>query len=202
MILAASSSSSSTPQSFDQLEAPVYAGRGAYLLTLSIGTPPKSYPAVLYTGSDLIWTQCKPCSNCYNQPTPIFDPKQSSSFSFLSCTSNLCSALPSSSCHKNTCIYAYSYGDNSFTKGFLASETFTFDDLASINNIGFGCSEDNDGGGLDQASGLVGLGRGPLSLISQLDEPKFSYCLTSFDDDLSVQVLFFLELFLFQNKHP
>lgn len=188
MILAASSSSSSSsiPQSSDQLEAPVYAGRGAYLLTLSIGTPPKSYPAVLDTGSDLIWTQCKPCSQCYNQPTPIFDPKYSSSFSKLSCSSNLCSALPSSSCHKNTCNYLYSYGDYSFTKGFLASETFTFGedkkDQASVKNIGFGCGEDNEGDGLDQASGLVGLGRGPLSLVSQLEEPKFSYCLTSMDE--------------------
>ncbi|KAK4264625.1 hypothetical protein QN277_025778 [Acacia crassicarpa] len=195
MILAASSqSSSSTSENSDHLEAPVYAGRGAYLLTLSIGTPPKSYPAVLDTGSDLIWTQCKPCSHCYDQPTPIFDPKHSSSFSKLSCSSNLCSVLPSSSCDKNTCNYLYSYGDNSFTKGFLASETFTFGenkkDQVSVNNVGFGCGEDNEGDGLDQASGLVGLGRGPLSLISQLDEPRFSYCLTSMDDSSATGKLF------------
>ncbi|XP_028771438.1 aspartic proteinase nepenthesin-1 [Neltuma alba] len=183
IVLAASSSAS---QSSDQLEAPVYAGRGAYLVSLSIGTPPKSYSAVLDTGSDLIWTQCKPCSKCYNQPSPIFDPKESSSFSALSCSSDLCSALPSSSCDKNTCNYLYSYGDNSFTQGILATETFTFGenkkDQTAVKNIGFGCGEDNEGDGLDQASGLVGLGRGPLSLISQLHEPKFSYCLTSMDD--------------------
>lgn len=151
-------------------------------MELSIGTPPLSYPAVLDTGSDLIWTQCKPCSKCYKQPTPIFDPKKSSTFSKLSCSSNLCSALPSSTCNDG-CQYMYSYGDYSTTQGILGSETFTFgDNKVSVNNIGFGCGEDNEGEGFEQASGLVGLGRGPLSLVSQLKEPKFSYCLTSMDD--------------------
>jgi hypothetical protein len=140
----------------------------------------------LDTGSDLIWTQCKPCSQCYKQPTPIFDPKKSSTFSKLSCSSNLCNALPSSSCSNNGCNYEYPYGDYSSTQGILGSETFTFGDdkknQVSVKNIGFGCGEDNEGQGFEQASGLVGLGRGPLSLVSQLKEQKFSYCLTSMDD--------------------
>lgn len=181
-------SSSSTSHDSSQFEAPIRAGNGEYLMELSIGTPPVSYPAVLDTGSDLIWTQCKPCSQCYKQPTPIFDPKKSSTFSKLSCSSNLCSALPSSSCNKNGCNYVYSYGDNSMTQGILGSETFTFGDETnkknevSVQNIGFGCGEDNEGEGFEQASGLVGLGRGSLSLVSQLKEQKFSYCLTSMDD--------------------
>lgn len=177
---------SRTQDSSSQLEAPVHAGNGEYLMELSIGTPPISYPAVLDTGSDLIWTQCKPCSQCYKQPTPIFDPKKSSTFSKLSCSSNLCKALPSSSCNDG-CQYVYSYGDYSMTQGILGSETFTFGDdkknKVSIKNIGFGCGEDNEGEGFEQASGLVGLGRGPLSLVSQLKEQKFSYCLTSMDDN-------------------
>jgi hypothetical protein len=181
MVLAAS-----TTQDSSQLEAPIHAGNGEYLMELSIGTPPISYPAVLDTGSDLIWTQCKPCSQCYKQPTPIFDPKKSSTFSKLSCSSNLCNALPSSSCSNNGCNYEYSYGDYSSTQGILGSETFTFGDdkknQVSVKNIGFGCGEDNEGQGFEQASGLVGLGRGPLSLVSQLKEQKFSYCLTSMDD--------------------
>ncbi|KAM7275138.1 hypothetical protein ACFE04_017004 [Oxalis oulophora] len=36
---------------------------------------------------------------------------------------------------------------------------------------------------LQLSIGLVGLGRGPLSLVSQLKESKFSYCLTSIDDN-------------------
>lgn len=178
MVLAASTSDS------DQLEAPIRAGNGEYLMELAIGTPPVSYPAVLDTGSDLIWTQCKPCTQCYKQPTPIFDPKKSSSFSKVSCGSTLCSALPSSTC-SDGCDYVYSYGDYSTTQGVLATETFTFGESrkkVSVQNIGFGCGEDNEGDGFEQASGLVGLGRGPLSLVSQLKEPKFSYCLTPMDD--------------------
>jgi hypothetical protein len=37
--------------------------------------------------------------------------------------------------------------------------------------------------GLNKVAGLVGLGRGPLSLVSQLGSRKFSYCLTSIDEN-------------------
>lgn len=165
------------------VQSPVYAGSGAYITTLSIGTPSLSFPVILDTGSDLIWTQCSPCSQCFHQPTPIFDPSKSSSFSTLKCSSHLCSALPTSACtSQNACVYAYSYGDSSSTQGLLASETFSFSGSPSIPDIGFGCGQHNQGDGFQQASGLVGLGRGPLSLISQLHEPKFSYCLTSVDE--------------------
>lgn len=173
--------SSSDPK--NKIKSSVHAGSGEYLMDIAIGTPPKSYAAILDTGSDLIWTQCKPCTDCFQQPTPIFDPKKSTSFSELSCSSKLCSALPTSACDTGkSCEYLYSYGDQSSTQGSLASETFTFDDKVTVPNVGFGCGTDNEGGGFSQGAGLVGLGRGPLSLVSQLEEPKFSYCLTSIDD--------------------
>uniref|UniRef100_A0A7N0TUU6 Peptidase A1 domain-containing protein n=1 Tax=Kalanchoe fedtschenkoi TaxID=63787 RepID=A0A7N0TUU6_KALFE len=162
-----------------QIETPVHVGNGEFLMSLSIGTPAQSYQAIMDTGSDLIWTQCKPCKQCFDQPTPIFDPTQSSTFSKLPCSSQLCKALSSSTC-SGECEYAYSYGDYSSTQGVLASETFSFGD-EKVAKIGFGCGEDNEGSGFSQGSGLVGLGRGPLSLVSQLGEPKFSYCLVSID---------------------
>lgn len=172
MVLAAGSNS--------QIDAPVFPGNGEFLMKLAIGTPAETYSAIMDTGSDLIWTQCKPCTQCYNQPNPIFDPTKSSSFSKLSCSSQLCKALPQSSC-SDGCEYLYAYGDYSSTQGILATETFTFGNV-SVPNVGFGCGEDNEGDGFTQGSGLVGLGRGPLSLVSQLKEAKFSYCLTSIDD--------------------
>ncbi|KAH6781882.1 Eukaryotic aspartyl protease family protein [Perilla frutescens var. hirtella] len=162
------------------VSAPIHAGNGEFLMELSIGTPPSSYSAILDTGSDLIWTQCKPCKQCFNSPTPIFDPKQSSSFAKLSCSTDLCTALPLSSCSNGNCEYLYTYGDYSSTQGVMATETFTFGKV-SVPKVGFGCGLDNEGSGFNQGGGLVGLGRGPLSLVSQLDEPKFSYCLTSID---------------------
>ncbi|PPS13672.1 hypothetical protein GOBAR_AA06875 [Gossypium barbadense] len=152
------------------VKAPVAAGNGEFLMYLSIGTPPKSYSAVMDTGSDLVWTQCKPCSQCFKQSTPIFNPKLSSTFSKLSCSSHICVALPKPTCG-DRCEYVYSYGDYSSTQGVMATETFTFGKV-SVPNIGFGCGEENDGEGFSQGAGLVGLGRGPLSLVSQLKEPN------------------------------
>ncbi|MQL85726.1 hypothetical protein Taro_018246 [Colocasia esculenta] len=172
----------------DEVQAPVHAGSGEFIMDLAIGTPPVPFPAILDTGSDLIWTQCKPCTQCYRQKTAIFDPSSSKSFSKLPCSSKLCRALPTSTCDSD-CQYVYSYGDYSSTQGVLATETFTFGytsssskKAVSVAGIGFGCSGSNEGKGFEQAAGLVGLGRGPLSLNSQLGVGKFSYCLTKLDD--------------------
>lgn len=172
-----------------KIQAPTHAGNGEFLVNLAIGTPAVPFSAILDTGSDLIWTQCKPCTNCYQQPTPIFDPSDSSSYSNLPCSSSLCKALPTSMCSTSDCEYLYAYGDYSTTQGVLASETFTFGST-SIPKIGFGCGDDNEGNGFSQGAGLVGLGRGPLSLISQLGSGKFSYCLTSIDDTKISPLLF------------
>lgn len=168
------------------VETRVHPGNGEFLMNVAIGTPPNPFSAIMDTGSDLVWTQCKPCEECFDQSTPIFDPKKSSTFSELSCSNQLCQVLPTSSCDDGGCQYMYTYGDYSSTQGILGSETFTFGsgsgaDKVLVPNIGFGCGEGNEGNGFDQGAGLVGLGRGPLSLVSQLDEPKFSYCLTSID---------------------
>ncbi|XP_028087728.1 aspartic proteinase nepenthesin-1 [Camellia sinensis] len=171
-----------------EVNSQVYPGNGEFLMKLSIGTPPESYSAIMDTGSDLIWTQCKPCQQCFDQPTPVFDPTKSSSFSQLPCSSSLCSALPLSNCGTDGCEYLYTYGDYSSTQGAMATETFTFGEVL-VPNIGFGCGEDNEGSGFSQGAGLVGLGRGPLSLVSQLGEPKFSYCLTSIDDSSKTSTL-------------
>ncbi|KAL9251054.1 Aspartic proteinase nepenthesin-2-like protein [Drosera capensis] len=161
----------------------VQPGNGEYLMNLGIGTPPTYFSAIMDTGSDLIWTQCAPCLLCFSQPTAIFNPAKSSSYSKLSCTSKFCEALPSYACDKkNTCSYLYQYADYSYTEGSLASETFTFGTskkgTSKVRNVAFGCGDINQGFGEGDGAGLVGLGRGPLSLISQLDEPQFSYCLT------------------------
>lgn len=164
------------------VESRVHPGNGEFLMNVAIGTPPNPFSAIMDTGSDLVWTQCKPCDECFDQSTPIFDPSQSSTFSKVSCSSDLCQALHSSTC-QDGCQYMYTYGDYSSTQGILATETFTFggSDKVSVPNIGFGCGADNEGNGFNQGAGLIGLGRGPLSLVSQLNEPTFSYCLTSID---------------------
>ncbi|KAJ1700119.1 hypothetical protein LUZ63_008631 [Rhynchospora breviuscula] len=173
-----------------KLQSKVRTGNGEFLMDMAIGTPSQTYSAIVDTGSDLIWTQCKPCVDCFSQPTPIFDPSTSSTYKKLPCTATLCEALPSYTCNSdNTCEYIYSYGDSSSTQGTLSTETFTLGSQ-KVNDVTFGCGDTNDGGGFSQGAGLVGLGRGPLSLTSQLGFGKFSYCLTSLDETKTSPLFF------------
>ncbi|CAN6347643.1 unnamed protein product [Urochloa humidicola] len=154
----------------------------AYDMELSIGTPPQKLRAQADTGSDLIWTKCGKCKSCAPKGSPSFDPTKSSSFSKLSCSDRLCGALESESdaacgAGGSACGYKYTYDDGDYTKGYLANETFTLGGGA-MPGVGFGCSNVSVGT-YGTSSGLVGLGRGALSLVSQLDAGAFSYCLTS-----------------------
>lgn len=164
------------------LQVPVHAGNGEFLMDLSIGTPALAYSAIVDTGSDLVWTQCKPCVDCFKQPTAVFNPSSSSTYATVPCSSSFCSDLPTSTCTSaSKCGYTYTYGDSSSTQGVLATETFTLA-KTKVPGVAFGCGDTNEGDGFSQGAGLVGLGRGPLSLVSQLGLEKFSYCLTSLDD--------------------
>uniref|UniRef100_A0A0D9WZS9 Peptidase A1 domain-containing protein n=1 Tax=Leersia perrieri TaxID=77586 RepID=A0A0D9WZS9_9ORYZ len=157
----------------------VKTGGGAYHMNLSMGTPPLTFPVIVDTGSSLIWTQCAPCTKCFPQPTPLFQPSSSSTFSKLPCDSSFCQSLPDSirKCNATGCIYDYHYGIG-YTAGYLATETLSVGEKSSFRNVTFGCSTEN-GGPMDNTSGIVGLGRRSLSLVSQLGVGRFSYCLSS-----------------------
>ncbi|XP_057851919.1 protein ASPARTIC PROTEASE IN GUARD CELL 2 isoform X1 [Cryptomeria japonica] len=152
-------------------------GIGEYLIRIGVGTPATMEYLVLDTGSDVTWLQCKPCSHCYNQVDPVFDPSLSTSFTAIPCDSQLCNELDTSGCDKKGCLYGVSYGDGSFTVGHFVKETLTFG-TAPVKSMPIGCGQDNEG--LFQgAGGLLGLGGGPLSFPSQLGSSgtTFSYCL-------------------------
>ncbi|CAN6219065.1 unnamed protein product [Urochloa humidicola] len=167
-------------------------GTEEYLMTLAIGTPPVSYSAIADTGSDLIWTQCAPCGDqCFEQPTPLYNPASSTTFGLLPCGSplSMCEVAPAPGC---SCPYNQTYGKG-WTAGVQGTETFTFGstpaDQARVPNITFGCSNASSSGDWNGSSGLVGLGRGAVSLVSQLGAGRFSYCLTSFQDTNSTSTL-------------
>ncbi|OIV95431.1 hypothetical protein TanjilG_06893 [Lupinus angustifolius] len=172
-----------------------YAYLGQHLLELSIGTPPVKIYGILDTGSDLIWTQCVPCLNCYKQLDPLFDPKKSSTYTDISCQSDKCHLLIAPACSgENTCDYTYGYADSSVTRGTLASETITFKSSTGqpiqLNKIIFGCGHNNKGTFNDHEMGIIGLAKGPTSLISQIGSSfggkKFSQCLVPFHTDISI----------------
>jgi hypothetical protein len=87
------------------------------------------------------------------------------------------------------CAYYFSDGDDSSTDNILATEAFKFGSGATVHSLAFGCGTDNLDG-TDNSSGLVGMGRGPLSLVSQLGVTRFSYYLTTFNDTTTSSPLF------------
>ncbi|XP_040382436.1 aspartic proteinase nepenthesin-1-like [Oryza brachyantha] len=169
----------------DGAAANVHASTATYLVDVAIGTPPLPLTAVLDTGSDLVWTQCDaPCRTCFPQPSPLYVPGRSATYANVSCRSPMCQALqsPWSRCSAPdpSCPYYFSYGDGTSTDGVLATETFTLGSDTTVRGVAFGCGTENLGG-TDNSSGLVGMGRGPLSLVSQLGVTRFSYCFTPFN---------------------
>ncbi|KAF7849319.1 hypothetical protein BT93_L0981 [Corymbia citriodora subsp. variegata] len=157
----------------------------SYVVTIGLGTPTKDLTLLFDTGSALTWTQCEPCIvSCYSQAEPIFDPSRSSSYANISCSAPSCLNLPSGTaqqpnCSDSTCVYNSTYGDQSFSSGFFATETLTLTPTDVITNFEFGCGEDNEGT-FNGFAGLLGLGRDPVSFLEQSATQYgqyFSYCL-------------------------
>lgn len=157
-----------------------------YIVTIGLGG--RNMTVIVDTGSDLTWVQCLPCKLCYNQQEPLFNPSSSPSYQSVSCNSSTCQSLQFASgnpgiCGGNqstTCNYVVNYGDGSYTRGELAHEHLNLG-TTPVNNFVFGCGRNNKGlfGGV---SGLMGLGRSDLSVISQSSAifgGVFSYCLPS-----------------------
>ncbi|AES76993.1 putative nepenthesin [Medicago truncatula] len=166
-------------------ESTVISYEGDYIMSYSVGTPPiKSY-GIVDTGSDIVWLQCEPCEQCYNQTTPKFNPSKSSSYKNISCSSKLCQSVRDTSCNdKKNCEYSINYGNQSHSQGDLSLETLTLESTTgrpvSFPKTVIGCGTNNIGSFKRVSSGVVGLGGGPASLITQLGPSiggKFSYCL-------------------------
>ncbi|XP_071722960.1 protein ASPARTIC PROTEASE IN GUARD CELL 2-like [Rutidosis leptorrhynchoides] len=156
-------------------------GSGEYFVRIGVGSPPRSQYVVIDSGSDIIWVQCRPCTVCYRQYDPVFDPAASASFTRVSCNSAVCDRLDNAGgCHSGKCGYEVMYGDGSYTKGTLALETLTFDQTV-VKNVAIGCGHRNRGMFVG-AAGLLGLGGGSMSFVGQLGGQSggaFTYCLVS-----------------------
>ncbi|XP_041024375.1 aspartyl protease family protein At5g10770-like isoform X1 [Juglans microcarpa x Juglans regia] len=169
------------------LKAGLSIGSGNYLLKIGLGTPAKYYTLLLDTGSSFSWLQCQPCSvYCHNQVDPLFDPSQSKTYKKLTCGTSQCSLLteatlnkPFCSASSNTCIYTASYGDSSYSIGYLSQDLLTFAPSQTLPLFVYGCGQDNQGL-FGRTDGIVGLARDRLSLLGQLSSKygyAFSYCL-------------------------
>ncbi|KAL2461648.1 Protein ASPARTIC PROTEASE IN GUARD CELL 1 [Abeliophyllum distichum] len=168
----------------EDLQSPVTSGTsqgsGEYFTRIGVGQPVKELYMVIDTGSDISWLQCEPCSECYQQSDPVFNPSGSSTYKTLTCQAAQCTSLEVSACRTDTCLYQVSYGDGSYTVGDFVTETVSFGTSGSVANVAVGCGHDNEGLFVG-AAGLLGLGGGSLSLPSQIKATSFSYCLVDRD---------------------
>uniref|UniRef100_A0A7N0T0G6 Peptidase A1 domain-containing protein n=1 Tax=Kalanchoe fedtschenkoi TaxID=63787 RepID=A0A7N0T0G6_KALFE len=166
-------------------KAPVFVDGGSYLMNISLGTPAVPIVAIADTGSDLIWTQCAPCTKCFTQKLPLYDPKKSSTFRVIPCNSTACPSDTQTVCTKDKkCGYAVRFGDGSYSNGLISTETITLESTGprpvTLPKSIFGCGFDNNGTFSPNGTGIIGLGGGSESLVSQLGDQingKFSYCL-------------------------
>ncbi|CAN1176591.1 Aspartic proteinase CDR1 [Linum perenne] len=164
-------------------QSELIANHGEYLITIFIGTPPFEILAIADTGSDITWTQCKPCTNCYTQKGPTFDPASSTTYKTLPCSSRACPSCTAQ--NDDVCKYRIQYVDGSTTSGDLALETLTFQSTegrtVSFPDTIIGCGHDNTLSITTDGSGIVGLGGGPTNgvvstpLIHDAERPYYYY---------------------------
>lgn len=163
--------------------APIASGRTitqnpTYIVRAKIGTPAQTLLMAVDTSNDAALVPCAGCVGCSS--STAFDPSLSSSFKPLACGAPQCSQVPNPSCGVTACGYNTTYG-NSAISATLAQDNVT---LATDSIVGytFSCIRTSTGASLP-AQGLLGLGRGPLSLLTQsssLYQSTFSYCLPSY----------------------
>lgn len=171
---------------------PIASGRSllqssTYVARASLGTPPQPFLVALDISSDAAWFPCSTCSGCPSASV-LFSPTRSSSFTLLPCGSPQCAQIPNSYCpaansspSSSGCSFNLTYG-GSFIFSSAAQDSLS---LASdsIKSYTFGCVTGATAGTTIPPQGLLGLGRGPLSFLSQtkaLYSSTFSYCLPGF----------------------
>uniref|UniRef100_A0A0E0E191 Peptidase A1 domain-containing protein n=1 Tax=Oryza meridionalis TaxID=40149 RepID=A0A0E0E191_9ORYZ len=155
-----------------------------FVVAVGLGTPAQPSALIFDTGSDLSWVQCQPCSagHCHPQQDPLFDPSKSSTYAAVHCGEPQCAAAGDLCSEDNTtCLYLVRYGDDSSTTGVLSRDTLALTSSRALPGFPFGCGTRNLGD-FGRVDGLLGLGRGELSLPSQAAASfgaVFSYCLPS-----------------------
>ncbi|XP_073127094.1 aspartyl protease family protein At5g10770 isoform X2 [Henckelia pumila] len=179
-----------------------------YVVTVTLGG--RNVTMIVDTGSELTWVQCLPCKLCYTQPEPLFNPVISPSYQSVLCNSQACNTLQlatgnSGMCGNNaeTCNYFVTYGDGSYTHGELGRDRLLLGST-QVDSFVFGCGRNNKGL-FGAASGLIGLGRSDLSLVSQTSDlfgGVFSYCLPDTDAATSGSLILGDDSSVYKNFTP
>ncbi|KDP40540.1 hypothetical protein JCGZ_24539 [Jatropha curcas] len=148
-----------------------------YIVRAKIGTPAQTLLLAVDTSNDAAWIPCSGCDGC---SSTVFDSVKSTSFQTVGCGAPQCKQVPNPTCSGSACTFNTTYGSSSIAAN-LSQDTVSLA-TDSVPGYTFGCIAKATGSSVPP-QGLLGLGRGPLSLLSQtqnLYQSTFSYCLPSF----------------------
>ncbi|KAL0455898.1 UNVERIFIED_CONTAM: Aspartyl protease AED3 [Sesamum latifolium] len=163
---------------------PIASGRAitqnpTYIVRAKIGTPAQTLLMAVDTSNDAAWVPCTGCVGCSppRSTPPAPPPLVPWPAAPHSATRG---SVPNPSCGGTTCGFNLTYGGSAIAAGLVQDNiTLATDSVAGFT---FGCIQTATGTSLP-AQGLLGLGRGSLSLLSQtssLYQSTFSYCLPSY----------------------
>ncbi|XP_024381443.1 aspartic proteinase nepenthesin-1 isoform X2 [Physcomitrium patens] len=170
--------------------------KGYYTSRVFIGTPPNEFALIVDTGSTVTYVPCSSCTHCGHHQDPRFKPENSSSYQKIGCRSSDCiTGLCDSNSHQ--CKYERMYAEMSTSKGVLGKDLLDFGPASRLQSqlLSFGCETAESGDlYLQVADGIMGLGRGPLSIVDQLVgngaiEDSFSLCYGGMDEGGGSMVL-------------
>ncbi|GLJ40185.1 hypothetical protein SUGI_0824170 [Cryptomeria japonica] len=157
----------------EDADVPLTVKNGDYVINLGFGSPQQNLYTLVDTGSDITWIPC--------DSGDVFDPSKSSTFKYLSCSSETCQALGSTqTCGNYNCSITQTYGDGSQVTQLLSTDSLAVGSQ-SMPEFVFGCAKSRRGL-ITSAPGLVGFGRESISFVSQtanLFQKTFSYCIPS-----------------------
>ncbi|GLU04166.1 hypothetical protein SLE2022_213270 [Rubroshorea leprosula] len=157
---------------------------GYYTTRLWIGTPPQEFALIVDTGSTVTYVPCSSCEQCGKHQDPRFQPDLSSTYEPVKCN-------PTCDCdaEQRQCTYDRQYAEMSTSSGVLGEDIVSFGNESELapQRAVFGCENIETGGLYSQrADGIMGLGRGRLSIVDQLVEKDvinntFSLCYGGMD---------------------
>ncbi|KAJ6997448.1 aspartic proteinase-like protein 2 [Populus alba x Populus x berolinensis] len=152
---------------------------GYYTTRLWIGTPPQRFALIVDTGSSVTYVPCSSCEQCGRHQDPKFQPDLSSTYQSVKCNID-CNCDD----EKQQCVYERQYAEMSTSSGVLGEDIISFGNLSALapQRAVFGCENMETGDLYSQhADGIMGLGRGDLSIVDHLVDKgvindSFSLC--------------------------
>ncbi|KAF0907115.1 hypothetical protein E2562_015655 [Oryza meyeriana var. granulata] len=157
---------------------------GYYTTRLYIGTPSQEFALIVDSGSTVTYVPCATCEQCGNHQDPRFQPDLSSTYSPVKCNVD-CTCDN----ERNQCTYERQYAEMSSSSGVLGEDIVSFGKESELKpqHAVFGCENTETGDLFSQhADGIMGLGRGQLSIMDQLVDKgvisdSFSLCYGGMD---------------------